>query len=491
MLHRTNVDLKGDYDVIASRATKPQFYEAPWPGHPDFTPSQYQHAGVEYRINRRNGIFGDAPGVGKTAQCILTSNAIQAKRTLVVCPASLRLNWEREIWSWANVENVSTYPIMRAADGVSPEADYVIISYDLLRNANIMDAMLDMRFDHLILDEAHALKDPKGNKRTRAICAPDMLPSVCGAISLASGTLLPNQPVECYNAIRLCNWDAIDRASLEEFRRFYYAEGGGMVRAPVWDEDKQAIISKLHWSDKVRNRPRNLDDLQFRLRKHLMVRRLKEQVLKELPPIRWHILPLAANADIRRAMKHPGWKEVQKLYELDPESFDTAVPIDGAVATARRELGEATAPAVIDYIKELLHSGVNKIVVGAFHSSVLDYARQELQSFGLAYMDGATSQRKRQAEVDRFQTQDNCRIILGQQYVMGEGWTLTAAQEGVLMEPDWVPGKNEQFFDRLHRRGQRGSVTAHMPTVPGTMHERILGSAVAKSQHIHKSLDDY
>lgn len=490
VLRRSEVDLQNDPDVLASRAVTPQFYRAPWPGHPDYTPSQYQHAGVEYRIARQNGLFGDAPGVGKTAECIMTSNAMQAKRTLVVCPASLRLNWEREIWVWANVENVSTYPVMKSSDGVSPEADYVIVSYDLLRNKAIMDALLSMRFDHLVLDEAHALKDPKGNKRTRAICAPDMLPSVVGATTMASGTILPNQPIEAYNAIRLLNWEAINKASLEEFRRFYYAKGGGMVRSPVWDDQKGAMVSKLHWSDDVRNQPRNLDDLQYRMRKHIMVRRLKEQVLHELPEKQWQLVPLQMTTALRKAMRHPGWATAQKLYELDPEAFDTAAIIDGAVASARRELGEAKAPPVADYIEELLRSGSEKLVVGAYHHSVLDFMKEKLSKYGLAYMDGNTGSRRKQSEVDRFQSDPSCRIILGQMYAMGEGWTLTAAQDVVFCEPDWVPGKNDQFLDRVHRRGQRGKyVIGHMPIVPGTMDERIIGSAVKKDRHIHQALD--
>ncbi len=469
--------------VLASRAVDPLFFEAPVP--PDRTAKRYQHAGVEYCLARTNAIIGDQPGVGKTAQGIFLSNAIKAKRTLVVCPASLRLNWEREIWQWSTTENVKTYPVMKASDGISSEADYVIISYDLLRNPAILEAVMDLRWDHFVADEAHALKDPKGNKRTHVICAPDAIPSVVGRITLLTGTLLPNQPIECYNAIRLCDWDAIDGASLEDFRKFYYDKGQGFVT--VWDKAQGKTVTKF--SNAVLNQPKNMADLQYRLRKNLMVRRLKDQVLHELPPKQWHPFPLDVTSDIRRAINHPGWKQAEKLYDLDPDGFAKAIPVDGAVSTARLELGLAKAPGTIAYIEDLLDSGVEKVVVGAWHIQVMDKMREALGKYGLVYMDGRTSDAKKQVAVDAFQNNDGVRIILGQMIPLGEGWTLTRAKDVVLAEPFWVPGKNDQLIDRCHRLGQLDNVIGHIPVVPGTLDERILGTVIEKDKNIHLALD--
>jgi SNF2 family DNA or RNA helicase len=477
------------FNVTQSRATEPLFYRAPYPAE-HITAKEYQLAGVEYALARPHALIGDAPGLGKTFQAIMISNAIEAKRTLVVCPASLRLNWEREIWKCSTIPNVTTYPILKGRDGVSLDHDYVIVSYSLLTNPSILNAIMAGTWDHLILDEAHALKDPKGNKRTQVVCAPDLLPSVVGRITMVSGTILPNQPIECYNAMRLLNWDSIDRMSLGAFREQYYALGSGYVRGPMWDEAKQCNVSKVHWSDSVRNVPQNLDDLQFRLRDNLMVRRLKEQVLHELPPKQWHPFPLQVTADIRRAMKHPGWKQAEKLYEMDHAAFDSGVPIDGEIATARRMLGEAKAPLVVDYIKQLLEEGVQKLVVSAWHHTVLDYLRENLAQYGLVYMDGKTSAKKKQAAVDQFQTDEEVRVILGQMLPLGEGWTLTAAQDAVFAECDWVPGKNDQLLDRIHRFGQEGDyIIGHVPVVPDSIDERILSTAIAKDQNIYKALD--
>jgi SWI/SNF-related matrix-associated actin-dependent regulator 1 of chromatin subfamily A len=482
---------KIDFDIQASRATHPFFYKAPEPGG-KFHLAPYQHAGVEYGIRRRHRIIGDPPGVGKSAQCVALSNAMDLdpdEPTLIVCPASLRLNWEREVWMWSTIENVKTYPILKAADGVSNEADYVIMSYDMLRNPDILEAIMDMRWGHLILDEAHYLKDPKGNKRTRPICAPDMLPSVVGSITMASGTLMPNQPIECYNAVRLLNWDAIDRMSLESFRDYYYEEGGGMVRGKVWvgDPENGHWESKLHYSNKVRNVPRRMRELQYRLRKNLMVRRSIESVLPDLPKARWHPFPLVTTAEMRKALNHPGWVQAERLYDMNPTAFDHGVPIDGEIATARRLLGEAKAPAVCDYIEDLLNEGIDKIVVSAWHKSVLDILRERLSKYGLLEIRGSVG--KRQHAVDLFQTDDHYRIIMGQQQVLMLGWTLTKSRNVIMAEFDYVPGNNDQVIGKLRRRGQMHGVIGHIPVVPGTMDERILGTAIEKDQDLYEAQD--
>lgn len=477
-----------DYAVQSSWATEPEFYEAPHP--PGKKPHPYQFAGAEYALARDHCIVGDAPGLGKSCEGVLISNAIKAKHTLVVCPASLRLNWEREVWMWSTTPNVQTYPVLKASDGVSLEADYVIVSYDMLRNEGIFNAIMDQRWDHVILDEAHAIKDPQGNQRTRLICAPDALPSVTGRFTLATGTLMPNQPSECYNAIRLVNWDAIDRASYEDFRDFYYAEGGGFVQRRVGKDKNGKWIYKAEWSNHVRNQPRNLEDLNFRLRSKVMVRRLKEHVLTQLPPKQWHPFPLTVTSLIKEALRHPGWAAAQRLYEMDEHSFDRGVPVDGAISTAMRLLGEAKAPSVAEYIEDLFDSGIKKLVVAGLHLSVLAYLRDRLAPYGVVYMDGSTTSNKKQAAVDAFQNDDKVQIILGQMLPLGEGWTLTAAQDVMFAEFYFVPGRNDQMLDRINRMGQKGAYTiGHIPVVPGTLDERVLATVIEKDVSIHATLD--
>lgn len=481
-----------DSNVTASHSLVPRFYHAPVPGFipGNLTAKEFQHAGAEYALGRNHCLIGDPPGLTKTAQSIMVDNAIESNRTLVICPASLRLNWEREIWAWSTIENVSTYPVIKAKDGISHLHDFNIISYSLAANPDVQEAIMALHWDHVILDEAHALKDPKGNTRTKLICAVDMLPSVTGRFTALSGTIMPNRPDECYNIMRLLDWESINNTSLEGFREFYYEEGGGMIRGPVYDPIKDVTTTKLHWSDKVLNVPVNMEDLGYRLRKHIMVRRKKADVLPHLPQVRMHLVPIEETAAIRKALKNPAWKPVANLYDMDPTAFDVGLPIDGEVSTARRELGEAKAPQVAKYVKQLIEEGVDKIVIGAWHRSVLSDLFDRLKEHGLVYMDGGTTPKNKQLAVDLFQERDEIKIILGQTQTIGEGWTLTEAQDVVNAEPDWVPGKNQQLIDRINRMGQTGSsLTAHLCVAPGSMDERIVGNAVKKDISIHAALD--
>lgn len=478
-----------------SRATEPLFYRAPFAAGKDGkVPRDYQFAGAEFALARDHCLIGDEPGVGKTLQAILVGNALQAKRTLIVSPASLRLNWERECWRWAALPDAHKQTYL-CTKNVSPNHAYNIISYDGLRNKHMLAAILATGWDHVVLDEAHAIKT-RDTKRTKAVI--EHLPGVTRRFTLLSGTILPNEPAECYNAVRLMNWDAIDRMSEDAFREYYYDLGGGMVRSPHWRDDLQANVNELHWSNKVRNVPRHMDELQDRLRTHVMIRRLKSQVLDQLPPKQYHLVPLAITPEMKAAMSHPGWGLAEKLHEINPDDFTGSLAVDGQVSTARRLLGEAKAPAVCDYIEDLLKGGTAKLVVAAWHTSVLTLLRERLEKYGLVCIDGSTTLRARQKAVDRFNgnpaiglaPDPDVRIILGQTQVIGEGFTLTEAQDVVLAEPDWVPGKIAQVVDRCHRFGQRGTyVLAHLPVVPNTLDEKIVSTAIEKDQSIYLALD--
>jgi SNF2 family DNA or RNA helicase len=129
----------------------------------------YQKAGIEYGVSKDHCIIGDEPGLGKTIQAIGIANVTDARRVLVVCPASIRLNWQREVKEWSTLHRVKTNTILRGSTGVSPFANYTIISYDLLRNKGIHAALRAQEWDLGVFDEGHYLKTPDAQRTTKIL----------------------------------------------------------------------------------------------------------------------------------------------------------------------------------------------------------------------------------------------------------------------------------------------------------------------------------
>ena len=458
-------------EAKASWASGAPGFTAPCPRGRAFLP--FQLAGIQYALNRQHTLIGDEPGLGKTIQAIGLSNAAGSKFSLVICPASLRLNWRREIRAWSTIPDVGVYPVMKAKDGVNPFSNYVLISYELARQPDIHATLCELGakrgWDHLILDEAHYLKTP-GARRTHAIFGYahnpeiDHISKYAKRITALTGTPLPNRPRECYTITRALCWDAIDWMSYDAFTHRYNPSF-------AWP------------SGRVEERMGHLPELQFRLRTNFMVRRLKKDVLKDLPPKQYELTYVEETGAIRHALR------AEALLHFDPSKLDQKMLIDGAVSTARRLMGEAVAPRAVEHVKILFDGGVEKILLGAWHHSVMDYLEKNLQQFGVLRLDGKTPKGRIEAMKAIFQSDPKVGIWLGQLQASGEGHNLTAASHVVLAEPSWVPKDNEQFIDRAHRIGQKGNVLAQFLVAPGSLAERILGVAIEKAQVIHATLD--
>lgn len=181
----------------------------------------FQGASLSYLLKRGGGLDGDQPGLGKTPTAICFANEIKAKRVLVICPASIRLQWATRIREWSTMRwPYVVYPILNSGRGVHPTAEWTIVSYELARSEGIGHALARGTYDLIILDEAHMLKTPDSN-RTRAIFGDyetgrfrkkgshepmfDALASRAGSVLALTGTPLLNRPREAYTLGRaLC-----------------------------------------------------------------------------------------------------------------------------------------------------------------------------------------------------------------------------------------------------------------------------------------------
>ncbi len=454
-----------------SRVHWPFGEEYPTPPDRDLMP--FQQAGLEYITDRARTIVGDEMGLGKTIEAVVAANFWDCKKVLVVCPANLRLNWEKEIRAWTMIRGVNIHVILKATNGVSPYAHFVIVSYDLARNKALNEALRKEEWDLVVLDECHYMKNVAA-LRTRVVLGswaaegqdgyhPGLIRKVSRVLAM-TGTLLPNRPKERYTITRALCWEALDWMSYKDFMNRYAPE---------------KYLSNGH----LLERTRHLGELQMRLRCHLMLRRLKKNVLEDFPEKMYELSYVEPNGKINKAL------QAERLLDIDVDNLDMRAIMEGHISTVRRLMGEAKVPRIIEHMKTLLDGDLEKVILFAHHRSVMDELDAALSPYGLVRIDGRTPAASRQERIEGFQTDPEVRIFLGQMTAAGEGITLTAASRVVFAEPSWSPKDNEQCIDRAHRIGQNDTVLAQFLVAPGSLDERIIGKAISKADDIHQTLD--
>lgn len=449
----------------------------------------FQKAGIAYGIQQPNILLADEMGLGKTIQAIGIINADPTiERALIIVPATLRTNWKRELEKW--LVRPTTIGIASGKDW--PDTDIVIINYDILKNH--LDAMRAQEWDILICDEAHALKNPKA-QRTQYVLGKwhkdpaKRIPAIPTRRKVfITGTPILNRPIELYPLIK-----ALDPITWGNWRNYVTRYCDGHQTRWGWDVSGAS----------------NLDELQEKLRSTIMVRRLKADVLADLPPKRRQIMALPQNGaapavasewEIMRRNEDM-LEELRAAVELakaseDEADYKAAVENlrDGArrafedISKARHETALAKLPAVKAHLHELLETG-EKVVVFAHHLDVLHALAEEFGDAAVMLV-GATSQDDRQLAVDRFQSDPQVKLFIGSLKAAGVGITLTSSSTVVFAELDWTPAMMTQAEDRCHRIGQANSVLVQHLVLDGSIDAAMAQTLVEKQEIIDKALDD-
>tara|TARA_R110000868_G_scaffold217532_1_gene467628 strand:- start:1450 stop:3075 length:1626 start_codon:yes stop_codon:yes gene_type:complete len=438
----------------------------------------FQRADISYALRRRNVLVGDQPGLGKTPIAICYGNEIQAERILVIVPASIRLQWIKQIRAWTTMPwPYSIHGIFHSRHGVHPKANWTVVSYELARQPAIWTALSKLKFDLLIMDEAHYAKTID-SRRTRAIFGgghnpvADPLAECSERVMALTGTPLPNRPREAYTLARGLCWDSVDWMSEDTFRGRF-----------------NPSIKRIHeatgkiWIDERTGRH---GELQNRMRANFMTRHLKRDVLPQLKLPVYDLIQVEETGPVKQALK------AEQLLDIDPENLAGAdATILGHVAEARRLMGVALAPQVADYVDMLIDGGEEKIVLFAWHIEVLDILEERLANHHPVRVDGRTSSNGKEERVQRFINDPKCQVIMGNVLSLGTGTDglQHVAWHALIAEPDWTPGNNIQCFDRLDRGGQLRTVQGDIFVAPGSIAERVLASALRKLQTTHKALD--
>jgi SWI/SNF-related matrix-associated actin-dependent regulator of chromatin subfamily A-like protein 1 len=421
----------------------------------------FQNRGVAF-IESRDGraLIADEQGLGKTIEALAWLQLHPERRpAIVVVPASLKLNWEREAQHWMSNPKVQ---VLSGTSLYKITGEIIVINYDIL--GDWFPALKAMNPQVLILDEAHMIKSNSA-RRTKAV--KQLAKGIPHVIGL-SGTPIVNRPVEAFNALHI-----IDPTVVGDFWSFAHRYCAAHNNGFGWDFNGASNTAELH--DK--------------LIQTVMLRRVKSDVLTDLPDKLHSFVPIELDNE----------KEYRSA-ELDFISFiqrtkgsDAAERASNAATLAEIEglkqlAVQGKMKQAIDWIQDFLDAD-GKLVVFAVHKFVIDALMTHFGTQLAVKIDGSTPMADRQRAVDIFQHNPECRLFVGNIQASGIGITLTASSNVAFLELPWTPGALVQAEDRCHRIGQKDSVNIHYLLANGTIEEKIAQLLDKKRKTLDAVLD--
>ena len=439
----------------------------------------FQVAGVEW-IERCRGraMLGCDMGTGKTMQALSWLNLHPEHRpAVVVCPNSVKINWQREAEKWLIDPNdrVEVGKGGKPKPAILKSATVLVLNYDILHRW--VEALGKVAV--AILDEVHYVKsrDARRSGAAKTLCR-----NARHVIAL-TGTPILNRPVEVWHQVHCI--DPTIFPNFEEYAREYCGGSGKGRRDP-----------KGH---------ANLGQLEEVLRTRVMIRRRKQDVLDDLPEKRRttvlmeipiteyqaHELEARGRASRFKELKEAlrgmleGVEDEDERKRIHAQSVEgQEVPkLHGALMADIENLKQGAVNAkysqVIDWLKNAVEQ-TDKIIVFAHHIAIQDRLFNDLEGYGAARIAGGMSIQKRQANIDRFQTQADCRVIVCSLGAGAYGINLQAASQVVFVELGWNPSHHDQAEDRAYRKGQKNAVNCWYMVAQGTIEEEIARLIEAK-----------
>jgi superfamily II DNA or RNA helicase len=408
----------------------------------------FQEAGVAYALRRRRAFIADEQGLGKTMQALAAIQHDKAFPAVVVCPASLKLNWEREAGKWLPGRKTVVVSGRKPVD--MSGADLIVVNYDVVGAHRARLAALKPQA--LVLDESHYCKNPVAQRTKAVLELTGALPTDALLLAL-TGTPLVNRPKELVPQLRILG-------RLHEF-----GSGAELERRFGANAERE----RLHWH----------------LRRSCYVRRLKREVLPQLPDKRRAVVPF--DLDNEREYRHAERDLIAWVQEKYSSTDDVSTRVGSAlraealvkVNALRQLVGTGKLHAAHTWIHDFLASG-EKLVVFAAHRAV---QRDLMERFpNAAHILGSDSLPERDAQVQRFQSDPEVQLCICSLKVASHGFTLTAASDVAFLELGWTPAEHDQAEDRAHRIGQRDAVTAWYLLAADTIDERMAALIDAKRE---------
>jgi SWI/SNF-related matrix-associated actin-dependent regulator 1 of chromatin subfamily A len=424
-------------------------------------PLDHQKEAIEKLAGSRRFILADDMGLGKTTATIIAALETGAKKILIICPASLKINWQREI------ENYTDRPVY-IAEGkkFSTESDFVIVNYDILKNFHDMkdkgkSLLNQSEFELVILDEAHMISNPQA-QRTKII---NHYVKNIKRVWLLTGTPMTSRPMNYYNLLNIIespvaqNWMAY---AIRYCQGYQFMAG----KRKVWNVTGAS----------------NLEELRDRTSKQIL-RRLKEDVLD---------LPDKIISPVYLRLKSKEYEELMGEYydwfdNKKDESSSLTVQFS-KLMKVRKVIANEKTNQTIEFAENIIEQGKKVIIFTNF----TDTLQTIYQHFGkqAVYLDGSCSKPHRQNAVDEFQENDKIKVFVGNLKAAGVGLTLTAAEVVIMNDLSFVPAEHAQAEDRAYRYGQKSNVLVYYPLYENTIEGAVYDILNRKKEIIRTVMGD-
>ena len=417
----------------------------------------HQVESVEKLVKTKRFILADDMGLGKTTSTIVAALETEAKRILIICPASLKINWQREI------ENYTDRPTYICGSKRYEDADFVIVNYDILKNFHDpkdrdKSRILKSNFDLVIIDEAHYIQN-KTAQRTKLIN--DFVKGV-DRLWLLTGTPMTSRPMNYFNLLELiespvaANWMAY---VIRYCNGYQFTVGN----RKVWN-----VMGAS-----------NLEELRDRTSRQVL-RRLKTDVLD---------LPDKIITPVYLRLKSKEYEELMgeyfQWYEKNPDESSSLTVQFTKLTKVRKVIAQEKINSTIELVENILEQDKKVIVFTNFTDSL----NKIYEHFGkqAVYLDGSCSPAKRQHAVDEFQNNEKIKVFVGNLKAAGVGITLTAAEAVIMNDLSFVPSDHAQAEDRSYRYGQKSNVSVYYPIFENTI-EGVIYDILNKKKNIFETV---
>ena len=421
-------------------------------------PLEHQKEAIEKLVGCKRFILADDMGLGKTTSTIIAALETGAKKVLIVCPASLKINWEREI---KNYTDRPSY--ICEGKNFSTNEDFIIINYDILKNfhdtKDIKNSpILNAGFDLIILDEAHMISNPQA-QRTKIV---NSFCKNAKYLWLLTGTPLTSRPMNYYNLLNLiespvaANWMAY---AIRYCAGYQFNVKG----RKIWNVTGAS----------------NLEELRDRTSRQLL-RRLKTDVLDLPEKI---ITPVYLR--LKSRMYEGLMGEYYDWYNTKKEESSSLTIQFSKLMKVRQVIAEEKIATTIELAENIVEQGKKVVILTNFTDSL----KKIHEHFGKqsVYLDGSCSKIQRQHAVDEFQENDKIKVFVGNLKAAGVGITLTAGEAVIMNDLSFVPADHAQGEDRCYRYGQKNSVSIYYPIFENTI-EGVIYDILAKKKQIFETV---